>query len=112
MKYPRLPLAARAAILYVLIGAVWIALSDRVAEALFPDPAQLTVIQTYKGWFFVVSSALFLLFYIARENKIRIDAQQDFANVFGQALEGIFRSTLDGKYIRVNPALAHMYGYI
>lgn len=111
MKSQRLPLATRAALLYALIGAIWIALSDRVAEALFPNPIQLTIVQTYKGWVFVLGSTLFLLFYIARENKIRRDAEQDFENVFGQALEGIFRSTLDGKYVRVNPALARMFGY-
>ncbi len=111
MKSTRLPLATRAAILYALIGAVWIALSDRIAEALFPDPVQLTLVQTYKGWAFVLGSALFLLYYIGRENKIRRDAQKEFASIFGQALEGIFQASLDGKYLKANPALVHMYGY-
>ncbi len=111
MKFPRLSLAARAALLYTAIGAAWIALSDHVAEALFPNPAQLTLVQTYKGWVFVLSSALILLFYISRENKIRRDAQKEFASVFGQALEGIYQSTLNGQYTKVNPALARMYGY-
>ena len=26
-------------------------------------------------------------------------------------MEGIFQTTLDGKFIAVNPALARMYGY-
>ncbi len=111
MKYSRLPIATQVAIIYVVIGAVWIALSDRIAEAIFPSAADLTVVQTYKGWFFILGSALFILAYIARENKIRRDAQREFMQVFGQALEGIFQSTLEGQYLKVNPALAHMYGY-
>ena len=111
MKYPHLPLAARVAILYVLIGVIWIALSDQIVEAIFQSPADLTVAQTYKGWIFVLGSGLFLLIYLARENKFRRDAQKEFAQVFGQALEGIFQANLDGTYIKVNPALARMYGY-
>ncbi|HEX8990933.1 MAG TPA: PAS domain S-box protein [Anaerolineales bacterium] len=111
MKIPRLSLATRAALLYALIGGIWIAASDRLAEAIFKDTQQLTIVQTYKGWAFVAASALILLFYISRENKIRRDAQQEFANVFGQVLEGIFHSALDGRLLKVNPALARMYGY-
>src|SRR5512138_3887540 len=98
MRLLHLPLATRVAILYTLFGAVWIALSDRVAEALFKSPVDLTVAQTYKGWVFVLASGLLLLIYLARENKIRRDAQREFAQVFGQALEGIFQSTVDGRY--------------
>ena len=54
---------------------------------------------------------MYLFSYLARENRIRKDAQQEFSNLFGDALEGIFQSTLDGKYTRVNPALARIYGY-
>src|SRR5512142_1439798 len=111
MRSSRLPLATRAAILYTLIGCAWIVLSDRIAQAPFPDPAQLTIAQTYKGWLFVLGSALVLLVYIGRESRIRRDAQKEFASVFGQALEGIYHSALDGKYLKVNPALARMYGY-
>ena len=111
MKLPQLPLGTRAAVLYVLIGAIWIALSDRLAAALFPSAADLTIVQTYKGWFFVLGSGLFLLIYIGRESKVRLNAQKEFARVFGQALEGIFHASPDGKFLKVNPALARMYGY-
>lgn len=111
MRLQRLPLAARLAILYVLIGAIWIALSDRAAEALFPNPAELTIVQTYKGWVFVLSSGLLLFMYVARENRGRREAQREFSNVFGQALEGIFQTTLEGQYLKVNPAMARIYGY-
>jgi PAS domain S-box-containing protein len=34
-----------------------------------------------------------------------------YRRIFDQALEGIFQTTADGKYISVNPAMARMLGY-
>jgi PAS domain S-box-containing protein len=34
-----------------------------------------------------------------------------YRSIFENAVEGIFQTTLDGKYVAVNPALARMYGY-
>jgi len=38
-------------------------------------------------------------------------AEENYRSIFENALEGIFQSTLDGHYIRVNPAMARIYGY-
>jgi diguanylate cyclase (GGDEF)-like protein/PAS domain S-box-containing protein len=38
-------------------------------------------------------------------------AEMDFKELFENAIEGIFRTTPDGRYLRVNPALARMYGF-
>ncbi|MGL5083358.1 MAG: transporter substrate-binding protein [Microcoleaceae cyanobacterium] len=37
--------------------------------------------------------------------------EADYRSIFENAIEGIFRTTPDGRYLRANPALAHMYGY-
>jgi len=50
----------KVAVIYVLVAGGWIVLSDRVLFALFPDAEQLTWLQTVKGVFFVVASALML----------------------------------------------------
>ena len=34
-----------------------------------------------------------------------------YPNIFKNAVEGIFQTTLDGKYLVANPALAKMFGY-
>jgi two-component system, cell cycle sensor histidine kinase and response regulator CckA len=47
-------------------------------------------------------------------NDIRIqllDAEARYRGMFENALEGIYQSTPDGRYIAVNAALARMYGY-
>lgn len=38
-------------------------------------------------------------------------SEERYRSIFENAVEGIFQTTLDGRYITVNPALARMYGY-
>jgi PAS domain S-box-containing protein len=38
-------------------------------------------------------------------------AEANYRSIFENALEGIFQSTLDGRYLRVNPAMARIHGY-
>ena len=38
-------------------------------------------------------------------------AERSFRSIFENATEGIFQTSLDGRYLNVNPALARIYGY-
>jgi len=38
-------------------------------------------------------------------------SEERYRSIFENAVEGIFQTTVDGKYITVNPTLARMYGY-
>ena len=38
-------------------------------------------------------------------------AEEKFRSLFENAMEGIFQTTPEGRYLSVNPALARMYGY-
>ncbi len=38
-------------------------------------------------------------------------ATDDYRSLFENAVEGIYRTTLDGRYLKANPALARIYGY-
>lgn len=44
------------------------------------------------------------------EEALRL-AEAKYRGIFENAVEGIFRSTPDGQYIEVNPAMAAMFGY-
>jgi two-component system, NarL family, sensor histidine kinase UhpB len=49
-----------------------------------------------------------------REAEIRRErrrAEEEYRSIFENAVEGIFRTTAEGKFVTVNPALARMYGY-
>ena len=39
------------------------------------------------------------------------ESEEQYRSIFENAVEGIFQTTLDGKYVAVNPALARIYGY-
>jgi PAS domain S-box-containing protein len=39
------------------------------------------------------------------------EAEEKYRSIFENAVEGIFRSTPEGRFVTVNPAMARMYGY-
>ncbi len=39
------------------------------------------------------------------------DAEQRYRGLFDNAIEGVFRTTVEGEYLDANPALASIYGY-
>ncbi|MGE4553312.1 MAG: EAL domain-containing protein, partial [Desulfovibrionaceae bacterium] len=47
---------------------------------------------------------------VRAEAQIR-QAENKYRSIFENALEGIFQTTLEGRYLSVNPALARIYGY-
>src|SRR5215210_848343 len=45
----------------------------------------------------------------AEEDRWR--AEENYRSIFENAVEGIFQTTADGRFLAANPALARMYGY-
>src|SRR5215471_15180910 len=44
------------------------------------------------------------------EHALR-EAERRFHSLFDNAIEGIFRTTIEGQFLDANPALAHIYGF-
>jgi PAS domain S-box-containing protein len=61
-RAPRPPIveALRLAVAYAVFGVLWIVVSDALVSRLTSDPAELTSLQTAKGWLFVGLSAAVL----------------------------------------------------
>lgn len=53
---------------YVLIGGIWIVFSDKIVNYFIRDPDLLTTIQTFKGWFCVIVTAI--LFYLLLKSHL------------------------------------------
>ncbi len=64
----RFPL--RTVIIYAVAGFIWILLSDRFLELIATDVQNLTSLQTYKGWIFVLASAVLIYILLFREFKL------------------------------------------
>ncbi|MEJ2200926.1 MAG: ATP-binding protein, partial [Desulfuromonadaceae bacterium] len=62
------------AVLYAFIGALWIHLSDRVLATLVKDPDMISRLQTYKGWFYVLVTAV-VLYLLIRHYTNSIQSQ-------------------------------------
>lgn len=61
----------RVVLRYVLVGTLWIIFSDRVLQTLAPDMGVYLIMQTYKGTFYVISTAVLLYFLIRNEFRFR-----------------------------------------
>ena len=106
MKNQKISSALKISLIYALIGGIWILLSDRAATLLFTNPDQLSIVQTYKGWFYVIVTA-FILFILIKNDENTLDiSEQNFTDLFESATEGIFRSSPEGRFIIVNKAMS------
>jgi hypothetical protein len=56
------------AVIYLFVGALWILASDQLLAMLVGDPQRITPLQTAKGWFFVVVTAV-LLYGLIRQGR-------------------------------------------
>jgi len=43
--------------------------------------------------------------------NVTADIESQYRSIFENAVEGIYQTTVEGRYLRVNPALAKIYGY-
>ena len=71
MKFSSIRSDLRVALLYLLFGGLWIALTDRLLAALVPSISVLTTLQTYKGWAFVLASAALIFILLRRDLRNR-----------------------------------------
>ena len=59
-------------LVYLLVGSGWILFSDELTELLAPNPEIASHLQTYKGLFYVVTTALIFYFFIRKHlQKLR-----------------------------------------
>jgi len=67
MNSSGIPTALRISLLYAVVAGLWILVSDHLLTRFSLDPRQLIVLETYKGWGFVVITTLLLYFLLNRE---------------------------------------------
>ena len=113
----RLDYPLRLTLLYLLIGGLWILFTDRLAALLFPNPNTLLLINTYKGWFYVIVTAFFLYLELRRESRVRKQeeaalrlSEDKFKYVFEYSVSGKSLTQLSGG-MEVNQAFCDMLGY-
>ncbi len=88
--YSSTRVAARGALMYAVLGVLWILFSDRLLGLLVYEKSTLMLAQTYKGWFFVAITAV-LLFLLMRSNRAAQDKFEESLRVSRSNLDGVFR---------------------
>ena len=117
--YRNLSPAFRIAGLYLLIGLLWILFSDMILTWWADDTEELRLLQTFKGWFFVLVTALLLFFLVQRSfhrlnlarNSLR-EAFRHYSHLFLNNPHPMW--IFDCKTMRiteVNEAALKTYGY-
>lgn len=109
---------------YVAVSALWIVLSDRLVTWLYADPAALARAQTFKGWLFVVVTAVLLFVVLRRMQAARhavqaretaaLRAQAESAQLLqllvDHSTDAIFVKDRDGRYLLFNREAARVAG--
>lgn len=94
----------------------FVASSDMAAETVIDIELSndhryyLVVAQKYQQGDATVSVGIDITERKQAEEALRI-AEENYRSIFENALEGIFQSSPEGRFINVNPALAKIYGY-
>lgn len=109
----RLPVAVTVG--YLIFSVLWIAISDAVVLRMVEGEAQLTVIQTYKGWAYVTASAAFLFSMLAvaltrlfRTEQALERTRIEYRHLISAISDGIWIRDTDGRTLFVNDSLARM----
>jgi two-component system, OmpR family, phosphate regulon sensor histidine kinase PhoR len=95
---------------YVVLGVGWIAFSDRLLEALVPDPALRATIQTVKGIAFVVLTA-FVLFFLIRKSERGLRAlSAEVRATLDSIADAVLLVDPDGRIVEANRAAIQLLG--
>jgi PAS domain S-box-containing protein len=109
------------AVIYALVGALWILFSDRLLTLLASDPTTITRLQTLKGWLYVTVTA-WMLYALIRRNIGEIhrsaealrESEERYRSLTDDVLDssavGILILDPDFKIAWVNRSLERYFG--
>ena len=96
--------------LYLLIGALWILFSDVVVERTVPDPSTLTTISIYKGWGFIVVTAI-LLYWLIQHHTAELREDDERLHLITDAIPALISyMDLNRSYRFSNRAFEDWFG--
>jgi two-component system, OmpR family, phosphate regulon sensor histidine kinase PhoR len=81
---------------YLVVGALWILVSDHIIAIVARDPQEITYLQTAKGWFFILVTAVLLYGLIWRSRNALLKSQEELRERARQ-LEGLRREASDER---------------
>ena len=108
----------RIAGIYLILGTLWILFSDQIAAKVAPNPATLTQISLYKGWGFVIVTALLLHLLVQRHTaeltrteRFMAANEKNYKELVQNANSAILRWQRDGTIVFFNEYAQSFFGY-
>ncbi len=107
-------------VIYLAFGLAWITLSDALVQSIFHDAdvAIITAVQTYKGYAYIILTAILLVLLIggfAQRLKTAIEKQQDSGSALRKLVDEvgkvIAQLDLNGKFVYTNTDFCKFFGY-
>ncbi|MDO9266382.1 MAG: EAL domain-containing protein [Sulfurimonas sp.] len=123
-------------LIYFILGVLWIILSDYTVALISSDESKITLLQLYKGWFFIFVTTVILFFLINRyfhsmqlqynknleqiqkyqlsKENLKISQselskyEKLLTTIINSSPDAIFAKDLDGKYILFNDTALKM----
>jgi len=102
--------AAKIALSYALVSAVWILLSDRLLASLVPDPAWMTALSILKGWAFVAITGVLLFFMVKRLVVGMANREAQLRTLIRTIPDLVWLKDPEGVYLACNPAFERFFG--
>jgi len=104
-------------LLYVVFAGLWILFSDMALGWFVSDIRLYGLLQTYKGWLFVLVTALLFLFYVIPHiNEINnfyeeaLKAKEEYRSIFETAANLITSIDSDGIIVDCNNQVQNFLG--
>lgn len=101
----------RIAVLYGIMGGLWILSSDEALSGLGFDPKTFVLVEMLKGWVYVGFTACLLFLMIRRFEKTHLESEHQYRALLEQASDGIFIFDKQGNYLVVNALGCQLLGY-
>ena len=102
--------AARIALTYALISGAWILLSDRLVQAVAPNPEWVTGLGILKGWGFVTVTALLLFYMVKRLVADMASRKAQLRTLIQTIPDLVWLKDPQGVYLACNPAFERLFG--
>lgn len=110
-------MALRLGLIYGVLSVLWILYSDQAALLLHDDPVLLTRVQSYKGWAFVILSAILIFVLVYRDLVKLLKAQADLdesRSLLNAMLENspalLYMKDPEGRYLFANEHFLRVTG--
>lgn len=111
--------ALRIVAIYGFFGAVWILASDTILGWLVSDHSTITRLSVFKGWLYVLLTALLLYKLIKRDNlklseaaALLRESEERFHTIYDSLSDAIFiHDAQNGQIVDVNETMCRLYGY-